>query len=124
MLGHIPPPNDPVPNSLPRSRDNVPYLCPFKSSNLLLGSQDPQGGGQVRHVHPWDPTSCRPAQSHSAAFTDLCIQLCSPVVILDPTEQVSDTKPQVTLSHLGVRPPHLHLTTDLGISAPDQPLRP
>lgn len=30
----------------------------------------------------------------------------------------------MTLSHPGVCDPHLHQTTDLGISAPDQPLRP
>ena len=64
--------------------------------------------------------SRHPTQSHSAAFTDLCIQLCSPVVILDPTEQVRDLKPQEAPAHLGVCPPHLHLTTNLGISARDQ----
>uniref|UniRef100_A0A286ZV74 Golgi associated olfactory signaling regulator n=3 Tax=Sus scrofa TaxID=9823 RepID=A0A286ZV74_PIG len=42
----------------------------------------------MRHLCSWDPTSCHPAQSHSAVVTDLRIQLCSPVVILDPTEKV------------------------------------
>ncbi|KAI5257034.1 Cyclin-Dependent Kinase 4 Inhibitor B [Manis pentadactyla] len=58
-----------------------------RDKSVQKGSQDPQGGGQVRHLCRWDPTSCHHAQSRSAAFTDLCIQLCSPVVILDLTEQ-------------------------------------
>lgn len=91
--------DDPVPNSLPYSRDSILYLCPFKSTRLSPGSQGPQGGGQVRHLlRPWDPTSRCPAQSHSATFTQLRDQLCSPAVILDPTEQVRDPRPQVTLS--------------------------
>lgn len=81
-LGHVSPPGDSVPNSLPHSRDNVFYLYPFKSQSL--GSQDPQGGDQVHHLCPWDPPSCSSTQSHSALFTNLCVQRCSPAVVLDP----------------------------------------
>ncbi|XP_011372918.1 protein KASH5 [Pteropus vampyrus] len=71
---------------LPRREDKAEEETQVMS--LSLGSQDPQGGGQVRHLRLWDPTSCRSAQNHSAAFTDLYIQLYSPAVILDTTEQL------------------------------------
>ncbi|XP_063109160.1 Golgi-associated olfactory signaling regulator [Cavia porcellus] len=68
-------------------RDNVFHPCSFKSLSALLGSQDPQGGGQVRHLCTYG-TLCCPTQSQSAAFTCFCLQPHSPAAPLDPTEQL------------------------------------